>query len=95
MKDLYKIFNKELLTREYDTYRSEMFSEEDLYTLASIIKENTSNLEEFTFNLLSDLSNEYPLTKEFDWNVGSTLQHFESEIVISAFKKIKSQIVTI
>jgi hypothetical protein len=85
-----KIYKKELITREYDKYKSIMLSEKELKELSSIIISKTDNLKEFIFNLLTDLSKEYPLSKEFDWNIGSTIQHFDPETVISAFRQFKS-----
>ena len=87
--NLKKIYEQELTNRKYDKYKSTMFSEKELKDLASIIISENRNLKKFTYDLLTDLSKEYPIPKEFDWNIGSTIQHFKPEIVISAFRDIK------
>lgn len=90
VNDLHKIYNDELKPRKYKTYKQRMFSEEELFIISSIIKSEEKDIELFTNNLLTDFIDNRTYSKELDWNIGSTIQHFDPHIVISAFKKIRN-----
>jgi hypothetical protein len=89
-----KIYVEELKTRNYSEYKQKMFSENNLLNLAEVIKRNESDIFSFVYNLLEDLALTKPYNKYFDWNIGSTIQHFDPLVVISAFKKLESPYLT-
>ena len=88
------IYQSEIKDRNYLEYKERMFSEKELLTLANEILEKEKNIKTVVRNLLTDLSNEKPYNKNFDWNIGSTIQHFNPNDVLSAFKKVKSNYLT-
>lgn len=62
-----------------------IYTEEQLKDFALKIKTENSKIFEFVVNLI-DLIPEK--NRNYDWNVGSILQHFDAEIVVDAIKKI-------
>lgn len=88
------IYEKEIKPRRYVEYMSRMFSEKDLFDLAKEILANEKDIQKIAKNLLIDLSNEKPYNRYFDWNIGSTIQHFNPSDVLSAFKEVNSLFLT-
>lgn len=85
MKDVY--FNQ-LRTQQLSSYQEVLFSEEQLLELADIIQKKESDLEVFTRQLLQLLIKDRNRHKYLDWNIGSTIQHFDPVIVVKAFKTL-------
>jgi len=84
------IYIKEIKLRTYSEYKSRMFSESELLSLANEILENEQDIEKVVKNLLTDFSIEKTYNKNFDWNIGSTIQHFNPNSVLVAFKNVDS-----
>lgn len=85
---LKKVFTDELVKCNFVSFSEKMYSESDLFKLSKIIKKECSNHDDFLFNLLFSFSRKQNYTKELDWNVGSTIQHFDPSKVIFAFNKL-------
>jgi len=86
-----KIYKNELIDFAFSTYASQMYSEKKLKKLAQIIKNEQENIEDYTYSLLKAFKERYPMPKELDWNIGSTIQHFNPNKVIKAFERIKNK----
>lgn len=63
-----------------------IYPEVELKWLAEELK-NIRNRDEIIFDLINDIPN---LNRNYDWNVGSILQHFKVDIVINSIIELKS-----
>lgn len=84
------VYESEIKNRNYSDYKARMFSEQELLVIAKEILKKSSDIKSVVKNLLIDLSNEKPYNKDFDWNIGSTIQHFHPNDVLTAFKEVDS-----
>lgn len=82
------IYINELRKRKPSTYQKQLFSEEQLQELADIIQKKEKDLCVFVQQLFWILIKDKNQHKCLDWNIGSTLQHFNPIIVIRAFKAL-------
>lgn len=62
------------------------YSEETLHVVAKHIS-NSQYTSEYIYSLLCQIPYH---NRDFDWNVGSILQHCESSLVLDAFRRLKS-----
>ena len=78
-----------ILNSDFEFISSQVLSEDQLRIIAQKIIEKSNRNEQITFikTLLSEIPNQ-KISREFDWNTGSIIQHFEGELVASALKKI-------
>lgn len=83
-----EVYTNELSKRNFKEYASIMYSEDELLRLANIILEKEFDIELFLYELMYAFSRQFQYSKELDWNIGSTLQHFQATSVIAAFRKI-------
>ncbi len=88
-KSLQDVYSEGLFDNSESEYLTRMFYEDELLELSNIIKLHENSLEEFIELMLNRFANDVAYNKCFDWNIGSTLQHFEPRTVINAFIKIK------
>ena len=86
---IFYLYKDGLFANSSSEYLNKMMHEDELLELAKIIKEKENNLEEFILSLLNCFASTTYYNKCFDWNIGSTLQHFEARLVINAFSKVK------
>lgn len=84
---LQQMYSQGLFENPNSEYLTRMFFEDELLELSKIIKSNENNIENFTEKLLIAFANNSDYNKYFDWNIGSTIQHFEPRLVINAFIK--------
>ena len=82
------IYESELKDRRYSDYKERIYSEKELLEIAKETLKKCDDIRGFVKNLLTDLSRERPHNKNFDWNIGSTIQHFNPNDVLAAFKEI-------
>lgn len=83
------VYTNELKKQRISSYQERLFSEEQLLELANIIQREETDLCVFVQQLLQILIKDRNQHKYLDWNIGSTLQHFDPIIVIRAFKALK------
>jgi hypothetical protein len=89
---LFNIYNDELRTLNFKIYNSVILNEIELLEIVNIIKAN-NDVAGFVKRLLKFCYSEENYTQILDWNVGSTIQHFNSKYVIDAFKSIDSELI--
>lgn len=85
------VYLNELKVQNISSYQEILFAEKDLLRLANIIQKEESDLCQFTQQLLWLLIKDRNKHEFLDWNIGSTIQHFDSVIVINALKKIEEK----
>ena len=82
------IYINELKKQIPSSYQKKLFSEEQLRELAAIIQREEADLYVFIQQLFEMLVKDGNQHKCLDWNIGSTLQHFNPITVIEAFKAL-------
>lgn len=80
------VYRSELASHSYSEYRDRMFYEYELIDLAQLVITNETDLGAFLRAMFAALAGQQPYSKALDWNIGSTVQHFDSRVVIDAFK---------
>ena len=94
MDDVYKA---EIEPRNYTSFAMRRFDEAELEELALRIIDETSSqyeLEQEIKSLLEGIADKGVYTDLYDWNVGSTIQHFPARYVISALRHFDIQALT-
>lgn len=86
-----EIYHSELVSYSYKEYRDRMFYENELADLAHEVVANQSDLCAFLHGMFKSLATQAPYSKALDWNIGSTVQHFDPRAVIDAFKASNPQ----
>lgn len=81
-----EIYHSELVSHSYKEYRDRMLYEYELADLAHEVVANQSDLRAFLHGMFKNLATQNPYSKALDWNIGSTVQHFDPRAVIDAFK---------
>lgn len=77
---------RQIKSREYKTLSSHIFSETDLKILGELINSNP-NRNAIVKNLINELPK---FNRNFDWNVGSIIQHVNVEVIIKTLNTLKN-----
>lgn len=83
------VYIQELKAERPTSYCEHLFPEEQLLELANIIQSEETDLYAFIRRLFHILIKDRNQHKHLDWNIGSTIQHFDAVTVIKAFKSLE------
>ncbi len=78
--------NYDIYLNNFSQFDTVMLSENELKLISKLLKES-KNLHEILFELIS-INPDFG--KNYDWNIGSLIQHFDAELIIDALKKIEN-----
>lgn len=83
-KDL-KIICSKIIKGDFSVLAQDIFTESDLKIIAKIVQ-NRNKDSLLVFNLITSI----PLHgREYDWNIGSILQHFDAQSIIDVLERVQ------